>query len=532
MNIRTPNGWRRNLRVIAIALLSLVVVLAAGSLALAQVVKVNKVDSSATGSAAKRSAVNDMVAARGRINIRRHRKVRGPQHRRKHRAKQPLPAAVESAPAAALPLSPSNPATEPVDSNPPTTSMPSSGSTNPPTRSGPESGEEVTPPSEEAAPPPAEEEQPTPPAEEEPTPPAEEPTPPPANCTTTVSSVSAAQTAVNAAASGGVVCLANGSYGEVTLNASKSGAGVTLRAANPGAATINGASLSGAGLTLAYFNITNEVVVQAGAKQITILHNKITGGYFGILACASDSTTCDDVKIIGNQLQGPYGEDGIRANRYHDGNGDGIGLLVEGNEFTGIREDGNHSDCLQAVWTGDHIVFRKNYLHNNRCQGFFVKDQNSLCGSGSSGVCGPVNGIQVEDNLFLRNEEPCTSAVPAGSCGQPVYLHIFGPYTNAVISHNTIWGDGMSSLIGLREGVAAGTRVEDNAIYRFWTDTDASAAIFSDNTLCKIEGSWPTSRPGTSVECSPPFFATATDDYRLPSGRGVDWAPAEEHYGP
>ena len=67
-----------------------------------------------------------------------------------------------------------------------------------------------------------------------------------------------------------------------------------------------------------------------------------------------------------------------------------------------MRENGNHSDCLQTVWVGDHIVFRKNYLHDNRCQGFFVKDQASL-----GGVSGPIHGLRVEDNLFLRNHEPC-----------------------------------------------------------------------------------------------------------------------------
>ena len=55
-------------------------------------------------------------------------------------------------------------------------------------------------------------------------------------------------------------------------------------------------------------------------------------------------------------------------------------MLIEGNEITGVRENGNHSDCLQTVWVGDHLVFRKNYLHDNRCQGFFVKDQASLGG--------------------------------------------------------------------------------------------------------------------------------------------------------
>ncbi|HEX4731698.1 MAG TPA: right-handed parallel beta-helix repeat-containing protein [Solirubrobacterales bacterium] len=335
--------------------------------------------------------------------------------------------------------------------------------------------------------------------------------------------------ALSTAAPGEVVCVADGSYPELQLEGQFLGKGVEVKAENPGKATIEGATISGVGIALARFEVDGEVVVEAESKEVTIAHDKITGGYFGIDACNSDTATCDDVKIIGNKLEGPYGEDGIRANRYHDGDGDGIGLLVEGNEFTGIRENGNHSDCLQTVWTGDHLVYRKNYLHDNRCQGFFVKDQDDLCGEGE-GVCGPVEGIRVEDNLLLRNHEPCAEGGTA--CGQPVYMHIFGPYTHAVITHNTIWGDHLDSQLALREGVPAGTEVAENAIYRFWTDTDASKADFRDNTLCRLEGEWPKSRPGSQIDCSPPFRDPASDDFRLPDGRGVDWAPSEEHYGP
>jgi hypothetical protein len=339
--------------------------------------------------------------------------------------------------------------------------------------------------------------------------------------------------ALSSAAPGEVVCVADGTYPSIELEGDVPGQGVEVRAENPGQATIEGVTISGVGITLARFDIQGEVVVEAESREVTIAHDHITGGHFGIDACNSDTATCDDVKILGNQLEGPYGEDGIRANRYHDADGDGVGLLVEGNEFTGIRENGNHSDCLQAVWTGDHLVFRKNYLHDNRCQGFFVKDQDALCGEDGEegeGVCGPVKGIRVEDNLLLRNHEPCAEGGTA--CGQPVYMHIFGPYSNAVITHNTIWGDHLDSQLALREGVPTGTRVEANAIYRFWTDTDASKADLRDNTLCRLEGEWPKARPGESVECFPPFRDPAADDYRLTDGRGVDWAPAEEHYGP
>ena len=89
-------------------------------------------------------------------------------------------------------------------------------------------------------------------------------------------------------------------------------------------------------------------------------------------------------------------------------------MLIEGNEFTGIRENGNHSDCLQTVWVGDHLIFRRNYLHDNRCQGFFVKDQAS-----------PVEGIVVEDNLFSATTHRATRR---HGCGQPSYFQVFGPY--------------------------------------------------------------------------------------------------------
>jgi Right handed beta helix region len=349
-------------------------------------------------------------------------------------------------------------------------------------------------------------------------------------CTTTVASAAAAQSSVSSAAAGAVVCLANGSYGEVTLSATKAAPGVTLRAANAGAATIAGASISGSNLTLASFVSTGSVQIEPGASGITIEHNRITGGGQGIDAGPTSTTTINDTKIIGNKLVGPFGEDAIHLNRYHDSNGDGIGILIEGNEITGVRENGNHSDCLQTVWVGDHIIFRKNYLHDNRCQGFFVKDQASL-----GGVSGPIAGIAVEDNLFVRDKEPC--GAPATSCGQPMYFQVFGPYSGFVMKRNTIWGDGADSIAAFREGTGADSVIANNVIYRLWTDTDMSAADLVNNTICQREtaagGSWTSSRPGETTACSLSFTNTAVDDYRISgSDRGVDWAPSQQHFGP
>src|SRR5437867_970267 len=74
-------------------------------------------------------------------------------------------------------------------------------------------------------------------------------------CTTTVSSTSAAASAVGAAPAGATICLTDGTYGKLTLNANKQPPGVTVRAEHPGQATIEGASLSGSYLTVAQFRL-------------------------------------------------------------------------------------------------------------------------------------------------------------------------------------------------------------------------------------------------------------------------------------
>jgi hypothetical protein len=354
------------------------------------------------------------------------------------------------------------------------------------------------------------------------------PPPPTGECTTSVSSVSAAQSSVSSASPGAVVCLTDGTYGKVTLSATKAAPGVTLRAEHPGQATIAGASMTGARLTLARFNVTDEVTIQPGASGMVVDHNHITGGYMGVNAGPTSTTQINDTKITNNQLVGPFGEDAIRLNRYHDADGDGAGVLIEGNEITGVRENGNHSDCLQAVWTGDHIVYRKNYLHDNRCQGFFIKDQASL-----GGVSAPITGINVEDNLFVRDNEPCAAQAPG--CGQPSYFQVFGPYSGFTMKRNTFWtGDQVAVF---QEGTGSDTKIENNVVYRFWTNTNMSVSTYANNTRCKREtsegGSWPTQTPGETVNCAPAFNNPATDDLRLiGSDRGVDWAPAEQHYGP
>jgi hypothetical protein len=342
-------------------------------------------------------------------------------------------------------------------------------------------------------------------------------------CASTVSSLAAAQSAVSAATPGSSVCLADGEYGELGLDSDKTRPGVTVRPVHPGQATIAGASLNGSNLSVARFDVAGEITIKPGASGISILDNRIGGGYFGLNAGPTTSTSISDTTVRGNRFVGPFGEDAIRLNRYHDsGDADPYGILIEGNEITGVRENGNHSDCLQSVWGGDGLYFRRNYLHDNRCQGFFVKDQPAA-----------VVKVVVADNLMLRDAAPCDP--PSSDCGPPSIVQVFGPTQGLRFSHNTIWTPGNGSPTILREGPFGPVELSRNVIYRGWSDWTGGFPEFSEreDTVCQWEGTLPRLSRSSRVSCSPGFRRPKLDDYRLRSGkRGITWSPSEQRYGP
>jgi hypothetical protein len=344
--------------------------------------------------------------------------------------------------------------------------------------------------------------------------------PPP--CDRTLGNLNELRSQTAKAAAGSVICLRDGSYGELDLEREGSGADVTVRAANPGGATIAGADLSGSHLALAEFDVDGKVTVEPGSRKISVLHNRIGGGYFGVEAGPTDTTYISDTTITGNRFVGPFGEDAIRLNRYHDsGDHDPYGVLIEGNEISGVRENGNHSDCLQSVWGGDGLYFRRNYLHDNRCQGFFINDQPA-----------PVRNVVVDDNLMLRNAAPC--APPNSGCGPPSIVQIFGPIRGLRITDNTVWTKDNDSPLALREGPYGRIAIHGNLLYRGWSDWSGPWRHYSehDDTVCRWEGTLPRLDPSSRRDCSPAFADPGHDDYRVPSGAGVDWSPGAQHYGP
>ncbi|HEX7297827.1 MAG TPA: Ig-like domain-containing protein [Solirubrobacteraceae bacterium] len=343
-----------------------------------------------------------------------------------------------------------------------------------------------------------------------------------ADCTTTVSSTSAAATAVDDAAPGATVCLSDGTYGKLTLSASKAAPGVTVRAEHPGQATIAGATLDGSYLTVAQFRMTGTFEARPGSTGMTADHNLFVGGsYYAVMAAATTTTTVNDVTITNNRFVGRFDEDAIRLNRYHDGpDADPYGILIGGNEFTGNVEYGGHNDVVQSVWVGDHLYFRRNYLHDFGGQGFFVKDQASA-----------IDGLVVEDNLIIRQSSPCD---PVSLCPtwQLSPLQIFGPARNVSIRHNTVWPGPDGGTEWLRDSGWAGPTVfSDNVMDGLYSDaTDLlTGYTASNNTRCDGLG-FPAL--GVGIDCSPAFIDPANGDYRQANGRGVSWKVSDQDFGP
>ena len=343
-------------------------------------------------------------------------------------------------------------------------------------------------------------------------------------CDKVVSSATAAAGAVRGAKPGRVICLANGSYGRLSLRARK-GSTVTLRARHPGRATIHGANLAGRHLALTRFKVTSDINVLPGSSTITITFNRISGGYFGVNAGPTTSTNITDTTIRHNKFVGPFGEDAIRLNRYHDGpDRDPYGILIEANEITGVRENGNHSDCLQSVWGGRRPLLPPQLPPRQPLPGFLRQ------GSAPRGL---EHRLQAEPDAAERGARAIR---PAWIAGEPAIWQVFGPTAGIRLSHNTIWTTRNESPLTLREGPFGRLTMTDNVIFRVWSDWRGGFPRFTakDNVICRREGTFPADLVSTRRTCKPRVreahartitgCGTADD--------GVTWRPAKQHYGP
>jgi hypothetical protein len=355
------------------------------------------------------------------------------------------------------------------------------------------------------------------------TPPPPPPPPPPAEgCDQTVSSVSAAQSALGSAALGSVVCLADGSYGSLSLSMRRPAPGVTLRAQNPGGATLGGVSVSGGGVSIERF-ITGSANVSSTANGVAFRHDSISGGAYVI---GNSSSYAKNVEFSGNLIKPGTGsgeKDTFMVQRFE-------ALRIENNQIWVADEDGGHNDGLQTVWGGRGLIFKGNWIRGGAgSQGFFIKD-------------GEVTNVSFEDNLVAGRPSKAPYA------GSPLQFFDVVPnsadpfYTGygMFIRHNTIWSN--PNIVYARECQNKKIFVELN-VMDGWSAPDGTSCVLSEITQdYNVVTSGTIGKRGAhDTSAAPTFLDSGNQDWQLTSGSagnfstgraGVTWRPADRTYGP
>ena len=175
---------------------------------------------------------------------------------------------------------------------------------------------------------------------------------------------------------------------------------------------------------------------------------------------------------------------------------------MEGNEITGVIENGNHNDALQSVYGGDDLVFRGNYVHDNHGQGFFIKD-------------GRATNVEVSNNLFVRTTGPLWQLQLYRTIG-------------AVIKRNTAWNSEAPFILEgadnrrvvVRNNVLNGMYVEDGlqSYYR-------NRAVLKTSRDKKV-------RPHFRAPGSNDFRITKAQARRIGFAAGITWAVRNRVFGP
>jgi hypothetical protein len=356
-----------------------------------------------------------------------------------------------------------------------------------------------------------------PPAPEPPTPPVD-----PGGCDQTVATLAAAQTALGSAPLGSVVCLANGSYGSLSVSTKRAAPGVVLRAQNPGGATLGSVSVSGSGVAVERF-VTGSVSVSSSADGVAFRHNSVSGGVYVI---GSTSSYAKNVEFSGNLIKPKTGsgeKDTFMLQRFE-------ALRIEDNEIWVADEDGGHNDGLQTVWGGRGLIFSGNWIRGGAgSQGFFIKD-------------GQVTNVSFEDNLVAGrpSKAPYAGAPLQFFDTAPDPAHPFYTGYGIVIRHNTIWSNPNISYV--RECQNKAILVEFNVMDGF-SAPDGTSCVLSQLTQdYNVVTSGSIGKRGThDTAAAPTFVASASQDWRLAPGSagdfgagraGVTWRPADRSFGP
>lgn len=358
-------------------------------------------------------------------------------------------------------------------------------------------------------PPPKEET--TPPKEELPPPPKEETPPPPlpTACTSTTSNLT---TALGALGAGKTVCLADGTYGAVSLTANYGNG--TLAAEHPGKVTVGKVTASGSNVTVSGL-ISGSADCMAGAKNVTFNRMKISGE---ASAYGNTTTTAGPCSWTGDEIIAPLGSGENDAARCWVSC---TQIAYEANLIRGAPENGNHVDAFQAyvpsVARGLRFIGNR-IVAGAGAQGFFMKDGNS---AGTVGT-----NVTFSDNLIVNTPPmPPYAGSPMQVYGLvPSAADPFATGYGLVMEHNTIWANQNVALF--RDCKGQKYLVKNNVLQGLqWAKENETCNFMAEQVTQTGTVTNPTFRAPTN--------SPETGDWRLVSGTaGITWDPTTRHYGP
>jgi len=344
--------------------------------------------------------------------------------------------------------------------------------------------------------------------------------------------------ALAAATAGSTIVLRGGSYPALIAPSGTRAAPVTIAAAEGQTVTMpsinvpngagnlrfDGVNLTGEGSGPAFnigdgahdiqlvnskvFDTGDAIIVRPGVSNVLFENNDISsrapGATNGGIALAFASTSTLPGSPPGQENDPPISNVTIRNNTFHDIGSDAIrpsnfvNLVVEGNDFSGVKENGDHCDVFQVTFGGRDLIFRDNYIHDNQGQGLFIKD-------------GQVTNAQVENNVFVHNSLEITVQ--------------FYDTINLRLFNNTVWDN--EANVQLREGIR-NVLVRNNLFQDLTVDsTSEAAAQVTQDYNVTAGGNWGARGPH-DIKGSPRFVNAAAYDYRLAaSSPGIDAGNAE-----
>lgn len=342
-------------------------------------------------------------------------------------------------------------------------------------------------------------------ADPEPDPePEPEPEPPTGNCTSTVSSVVAAQSALT---SGAVVCLTDGTYGAVSL--SGNGGGATLTAVHPGSVTVGSVTATGTGYGVRGL-VSSNATCKSGAANVTFDQMRIAGEASGYSAGPCTWRRSDI---------GPPGGSGEKdSTRCWSGC---IGLTWEENLIHVASEDGGHNDGLQGYAGGNGIRFIGNrFVDGIGSQGFFLKD-------------GKYCNVTFSDNLIVNRK----NGGPGQEGATPFQVYELVPcadqpfYTGhgLVMEHNTIWGNSNKSHFRDCDGVNYSVNLNVIDGLDVIVDGDPKSCV----TPWTAANLHMTGNVMSGAVFRAPVATSTGGDWRQVSGEaGITWDSSTRRYGP